>query len=641
MRVHGSLGLLVGVLGLLSPWSARASHWTVNGSGVGDFTTIQAALGAEPRDTILVSPGSYPEILSFGTNRPAVVIVGIAGAASTQVTNVTAPLNSQSHLASFRGISFVERLELGYPANASVFDFRQCRFMGGIFARSQDGGGNIHDSDFYGPAAFMQYGNSGAFTGLRFHSARLYVAPSGTGPIVMSNCSFEGPGDTLVVAQASPGDNPLIFRDCTFASAHDGIVFPPSYDGTNEITRCRFSDLSGAAIRYEPGSTPHCGPSQCISDQGVIIDDSRFERCGQAVRWLTIAPSRIFMRRDTVLASTGIALEVSPGLNFSPTVPSFRDLIVDGGTSHGFVARLTAAFSSFWLKDSRFTNLGGDGVQIAHAQAPENFFASRVTHCVSSGNSGDGFHVADACVTLAQNVAFDNGGDGIDFLSTATPGPDWSFAPPADSIVSNTAAMNRGDGIRVQRVPSVPGISQVIQKNICAGNSVAGLRAGLHSATSVAFNDAWQNYLGNYVGLAFPADSNLTTDPQFCDFANGVLGLQEGSPCSAVGVYGALGALPVACPSTTGVPTSGSTLRLSVGPNPARGVIHFSSPKTSAGRLEVFDAQGRLAWRADLRAGEVLRWHGGLGADRLPAGAYLARWSNGSTESSARFVWLR
>jgi len=62
--------------------SSRA--WTVDGSGGGDFATIQAGIdAAAPGDTVLVAPGEYVENVNVG-NRD-IVLRGVRGAAKTTI----------------------------------------------------------------------------------------------------------------------------------------------------------------------------------------------------------------------------------------------------------------------------------------------------------------------------------------------------------------------------------------------------------------------------------------------------------------------------------------------------------------------------------------------------------------------------
>ena len=622
------LGLFAGV------GAAHASHWLVVAAGGGDFTSIQPALDAGGRDSVIVTGGSYPETLRFTPSTPEVVVYGIGGAALTHVGGVATTAYSYSPRWRVSGLDFTGPVVLGGPTStSSSVRFQACRFLKSVYSRTLDTGGNFADCDFYGATSFIYYGNGGAFTNLRFHSAPVYILTSATGTVVMSQCTFEGPADTLVTAQASTGNNPVAFFDCRFQTATRGIVFLASVDNRNEVQRCLFTDLDAAAIHYEPGD--HFFYRSSFEDMGIDILDSRFERCGQAVRWLTPKTSPIRMDRDTIRACADVGIEVTPVTFLAHGTPCFNRLVVEGGLTHGLLARLSGSLSNLWIAESRFTGNGGDGVRILTENPPVSNFPSRVTSSTSSHNAGDGFHVENTAITLQGNVALANGGDGIDFRSI------WVSPYQGDSVIFNTVARNGGDGMKVTRSAGLSGLAQVVRSNIAALNAGVGIRAPLENGMSIAFNDAWRNYLSHCVGPTSPTDSNLVADPRFCDLTTGDVGLQADSPCGPTGVYAAMGARPVSCSSTASVMDVHRPAGLALSPNPALGAVNFSAPAERGGTLTLFDPQGREILRRSLRPGESMRWSGSGARGSIRSGVYLARWESHGETHLSRLVWLR
>jgi hypothetical protein len=73
--------------------------------------------------------------------------------------------------------------------------------------------------------------------------------------------------------------------------------------------------------------------------------------------------------------------------------------------------------------------------------------------------------------------------------------------------------------------------------------------------------------------------------------------------------------------------------RLSVHPNPARGLQHIEFDASAPGvdgLLEVLDVAGRIVWRQPLASGPGIEWCGQDSAGRrLPAATYFVRWRDG------------
>jgi hypothetical protein len=116
-------------------------------------------------------------------------------------------------------------------------------------------------------------------------------------------------------------------------------------------------------------------------------------------------------------------------------------------------------------------------------------------------------------------------------------------------------------------------------------------------------------------------------------FQSGMNGVQI-RPLSAASV-GSLGPAP-------------GGARLHVVPNPSRETepVEFALPSgLPRGRLELFDAGGRLLWASTLEPGVARRWDGrDRGGRQVPAGLVLARWSplaKGAAPITQKIVRLR
>jgi hypothetical protein len=247
--------------------------------------------------------------------------------------------------------------------------------------------------------------------------------------------------------------------------------------------------------------------------------------------------------------------------------------------------------------------------------------------------------VVAAAVGQAQvknNVFFDNEGSALALTLTST--------DRVSSIVGNTSALNRGDGISVTGDSgSLPGPLAIV-RNITAQNSGDGIRLGAGFAGTLASNDSWKNGGGQYAGVT-PGPTNLTIDPMFCDLAKGDLTVSYASPCAPTSSTGPMGALGVGCDqSLAGVPPSAAPIAFGARPSPARGSVEFTLPLGVAqGRVEVLDAQGRRVWSAGFSPGaRALHWNGELeGGGRAGVGVYWARLAGVSASPTRRFVWLK
>ncbi len=148
------------------------------------------------------------------------------------------------------------------------------------------------------------------------------------------------------------------------------------------------------------------------------------------------------------------------------------------------------------------------------------------------------------------------------------------------------------------------------------------------------------------------AEDNIFEDPLLCSSPEGILTLEDCSPCLGAGQGGAdIGAWGIGCPCGGGshIPDDGPGLSLSLAPNPLRGAttITFSVPPGSAHvELAIFDLAGRkvatLVERESATGETDIVWPGRDSAGSpVASGVYFARLSCDAGQSTAKLVLLR
>jgi hypothetical protein len=621
---------------------ALATHYVVDINGGGDFTSIQVAVDAnfdiEYRDTILIMPGDYNEALTRVLAKWDVYIVSTMGPLVTRTSSAAGFGGMQTRI---EGLTFTAPMSI--HDNINLCYFYRCAFRSPLWAYVDAGIANIEDCDFYaggGFGGYLAWWYYPPFRKLRFHGGTMYTWLVGDGPAVFEDCTFEGPADVLV--DANGGSDDFSFFGCHFANASTGIVFHIGYLADAYVGGCTFTDIAETGILLDGGGDGAPYGDCCGDGMGFGIWGSRFERCGTAVRWVGRGEygGPAAMGGDTILASRHDGVVIG-----SNRRASFNEVIVDGSGGSGVaIVQDSTDAGDPWraeVTNSTFTNNAGDGLRLEGVGQSEpqpwqwparsHFSGSSFSH-----NGGAGLRVTGGLWDIGRCVSFDNRGDGFAINSTLASGT---------SLVGNTSVLNRGDGFRVTG-PASPGDSlQFIRNNLAAMNVGAGLRVPHYAFGSLAHNDAWNNYAGQYVGPASPADSNLTIDPRFCDLSAGLtgLGLQQGAPCGADGVYGLIGARPEECANVTAVtPPVPRALAFAVRPTVARGSVEFVPPSSGPeGRVEVFDLSGRRIWGAEFgpRTGAV-RWRGESDAGHARAGLYWVRFTRAGESDARRLVWL-
>ncbi len=609
---------------------AAAKTFIVDAGGVGDFTTIQAAVDAVRADigpdTIVVHPGDYAEHVLFTcTSNPPPVAASLL--VSSSGPTVTSLLDASTSISvdivppwwwTIRGFELKNSFTLSNTVMPSYLRLRweQCVFRSGVQAlnRNCSNQTDFEDCDFYGPTALMLYANGvPGFLHLRFHHAPLTTQKQ-CGTMTYTACTFEGqPGDTLVHAITSED---TYFTGCTFDSGTLGLRSPtPSGGGVGASTFRNLAvgvDVAGPPFDYW---TP------------FGLGDCRFEDCGQAIIG---HGSPLVLAADTLVRCGPGAIVAGPNSRLS-------GIQVEGGTGPAVdFLTVTSSRMPFTIENSTFLGVQGIAVRVptpaSGDQPPDLWLTAN-----SFRNGGDTAVSATVATThVTGNVVFANEGAGIVLTLTDPAGTDTS--------AFNTAALNLADGLAYYGGSGGLPPKLTVTRNISAQNGGAGYRFGPGFTGRLTNNDAWQNYGGNYVGAAGDA-TDLVRDPLFCNLAAGDLTVSAGSPGSIYTSTGPMGALGTGCDiDLLGAPPPVAAASFRARPIPARGRIEFTLPALpGVARLDVLDAQGRRVWSAPLEWGATsVRWLGERdGAGAAEPGVYWARLTCAGAPRTTRFVWLR
>jgi hypothetical protein len=635
----------------------------VDPSGAGDVATLQAGIALltsyyseSTHDTLEVAPGHYDEtitISSLGFGR-RIYVTATGGPSSTHVREVirclpsavAATLTEDAQDMSleeispgwhFRGVTITDRFE--HHCISGAVRFVDCVFPGVFAADGQFGIQVIADSCLFTGVVRLG-GNCGtAMRNSRFDGARV-SGESVECDLVFSQCTFVN-SDTAVVATMR-GDSALRFHGCVFADVVSGIVIPRDYFNVSEamyVAGSRFTNVAGAAIEWRYG-----GFGESASTLGLVVTDSRFEGCGQAIHWSVAAAQPIALVRDTIIACGESAIELGVGaprsiFYYSGEANVAESLLVEGcaGDAMSITLRDSTDLGApyFRIEGSVIRNNEGRGCVIR--QVDDGVLRGVVSAVgnVFEGNDGAGLDASVAGLSAVGNSFFHSDGMGLDCELLGESGE--------LELVRNTVVGSGASGAKVRTGPGSEVLRAVVQNNLFALNAGHGLRLETSYVGSVAFNDAWLNYAGAYDGVTAP-DSNLTVDPIFCDLEAGDLTVSSVSPCRPDGPFGQIGAHGAGCSILADAAPSSSP-RLMLVPNPARGAIVFSvPPNNDVSTIEVVDVQGRLIWRdAPDASGRPLTWTGvTLGGRTVLPGVYWARFkSRDGRAEQRRFVWLR
>ncbi len=192
----------------------------------------------------------------------------------------------------------------------------------------------------------------------------------------------------------------------------------------------------------------------------------------------------------------------------------------------------------------------------------------------------------------------------------------------------------------------------VITNTIVAFNELGpGLLCADTAVPEVSFSCSFGNAVTDSLcGIYY---DNIYLDPALCDTAQGLLALQDCSPCVGAGVGGTtIGANGVACPcgDPTGLSSSGAGgLSLSCMPSPATAWVAFQfevGGMPSEVTLSIYSVAGQLVRRLtgsanDCGHGSVVWDRSDSGGTRVASGVYFVRLVAGSRVATDRVVLLK
>ena len=623
------------LLGAFAP-PARATHVLVEPGNLSAYQTINAALAAQSAslgaiETVYVAPGVYPETLKV---REAFqwypVLSSIGGPSLTVVYGATAQckkLFPEGGTHAIRGFRFLERVfdlppEAGLPGQPPVF--RECVFESGVkFGLYQGMWAHLFDCTFRGDSELRQYASFGlpAFSGLRFERCGLTLTTS-TGPAKFEDCTFTGCPDTAVAFAGEP-ENQAEFTRCTVESC--AVAFANVSPGPALVlTDCAVRDV-GVALRLTSPAQRHVTPWARLSRTTI-------ERVGAAIEGT--GPWDFRLDHCRLAHCSGIAFQAHA--SFANMTAVRIEHAAAGVLLSGVAATFSSndVFRGFLADSCDIRNVAGDALWL-HAASAAGSGRVAIRNSTFAHNGGGGIIVAARGVTVSGSVIENTGGDGIVLQQLAPAAP--------DSIIGNTVVLAQGRGIAIERDSGVLSSAALVASNTAVFSGQTGIAVGAFASASVQQNDAWQNALGDFSNVATPLANNLSVNPLFCGVGSGDYTLQSGSPCAPSGVYGLIGALPVACATaTTGVAPRGEALALSVGPSPSLGGVRFALPsRAEAGELEVLDLAGRRVWSQQIAPHtESLEWSGRTNGVRA-SGVFFARVTRAGESVTQRFVLLK
>lgn len=652
--------LVTASVALTSPATATVV-WTVDPSGAGDFTTIQAALDSafvvfyeptERPDSILVAPGDYDEVV-YNTlfDAPRTVLRAVAGPTMTTVRKFChagcpprmtklseggASPGPWGLLVS--GFSIRDSLWVAGPSATLVFE--ECVFLDHV-RMSDASSSRFFGCEFRGGADFND--TYLAAEDCRFVGSRVFVAVADHWTRFIG-CSFEGPIDTAIVHRGGDIDA-LRLISCTFKNVDVAVGsdrWRASQRGGVWAQACRFEDISNVAFTWD-----YVGEEYPSHTSPLVISDSYFLRCSRVIDWGGYHPAAIALLRDTLESCGPVSIRAAVFAGVNSEIPPLGDPKILGLVAIGQQGRLfdislrshlpqsasRTSHTKLWLTGLKVEG-GGDTLGVVRTVDAKLFTTEvEATDNQFRGSAGPGLWISASRVVASGNTFAQVGGHALEI--PARPDTTEVF------LHHNTIIGSGGDGFRVPAAGDVFVLAS-IHHNLFVQNAGDGLHIGAPYDGSIASNDSWLNYGAAYFGGG-SLDSNLTVDPIFCDVVAGDLRVSSVSLCRPAGPYGQIGAHGEGC---TRLADAGPQVegRASVWPNPARDVVSFSL-HGHVGRwgAEVFDVGGRRVWRSSPDTEGAIRWNGltDSGA-KVGAGLYWVRFrSAGQADRVARLVWLQ
>ena len=324
-----------------------------------------------------------------------------------------------------------------------------------------------------------------------------------------------------------------------------------------------------------------------------------------------------------------------------------------------YITGVTAPEFSGCIVSNNFATAGGGIYSVSVSPFINECIVERNT-----ANAGGGMYICCSDpfppfisnVLFLENRAFDRGGavfcelSGRPFLSQCV-----FVANEADSGSALTSQYNGTPTLRnctlygnISTATIVVTSDIVLVQNSILAFTSAGEPIECNEGEArLSCTDIYANLGGNWTGCIasqLGQNGNFSANPLFCDATARDFTIRATSPCapanSPPGCF-LIGALPVGCgvADVDVEEASSAALRLTVIPNPVRGMARFElGPGALLTTLRIFDSQGRLI---EQLSGQDGAWEWKPGS-AVPAGVYFAMPEDGPAGPEAvKFLFLR
>jgi hypothetical protein len=443
-----------------------------------------------------------------------------------------------------------------------------------------------------------------------------------------------------------PADQPTIQAGIDAAVDGDTVLVA---DGTYTGDGNRDIDFKGKAILV---ASEH-GPDFTIVDCQANRDDPH-----RGFKFVSGEDSLTILQGITVqhAATTGPpdSLRYGAGVLCWNASPTFRNCVfkVNYGELGGGAAvrgNSSPLFENCHFRGNACMTFGGGVFVWTNYQVPPTRFRRCVFQSNMAGHAGGALLSEVSHTTSDSCIYFDNYGP--------DEGGACDFGGGTHVVRNCTFVGNYSDGFG----DAISSVAGNLELNSCL---IALNRGGdafhIEADTNVVFlcNNVNGNLGGDWVGEIagyFGQDGNFSSDPFFCDTADGNVSLRETSPClpsmNSCGVL--VGAIGIGCSATDVADTVNFMPDGIVGagqnyPNPfnSRTVFTLRLTRVSDVTIEVFDALGRrisVLFSGGMSAGEHhINWEGkdDSGAE-LPSGPYFCRIIGGTRINVVKVMILR
>jgi PKD repeat protein len=326
--------------------------------------------------------------------------------------------------------------------------------------------------------------------------------------------------ESTVVELASSS---VLFRDCRITGGQTGGV---RVAGSSAVT------FEGCAVEFNQGFG-----LQVVGGGAVEVRDSRFESNGAV--GIHVSGATVHMQNTEIRRHPWGGLQIEGAASFVGESLRFQE----NGRWGLHVTGSTLA----QLFNSSFSSSGEGSLRV------EDEATVSLDGVALEGGRVAGARIGGRAILQGRGVSIDRvDGDGVqidgdarvEFTKTSVLRGQGHGLVVSDrgelSMTSVTIAQNEGDAV-VFEGQSLRVTHSILALNGGAGVRVRGAIGGrlIHSA----FNNAWGNGAGDYIGLERPA-SDLSSPPEFRDVSSGDVSLLPFSACGDGGSYGhAIGSL--------------------------------------------------------------------------------------------------